>query len=97
MIRAASDGSLQRRLRNRLLRDQMALLGACKDVGPDTLKTLIDAWGKVLGQSAGSPDLDRPSRNSMGLGTARWRLGSHRFTGRLERLRRARSTGPRSA
>lgn len=46
MIRAASDGSYSAAFETVFLRDQMALLSTCKDVGPDTLKTLIDAWGK---------------------------------------------------
>ena len=46
MIRAASDGSYSAAFDTVFLRDQMALLSVCKDVGPDTLKTLIDTWDK---------------------------------------------------
>lgn len=46
MIRAASDGSYSAAFESVFLRDQMTLLSTCKDVAPDTLKMLIDAWGK---------------------------------------------------
>ena len=46
MIRAASDGSYNAKFETVFLRDQMTQLGTCKDVGPDTLKGLIDAWSK---------------------------------------------------
>ena len=46
MIRAASDGSYSAKFETVFLRDQMTQLGNCKKAGPDSLKMLIDAWGK---------------------------------------------------